>query len=96
MPVINIALPTVLPATVISAARVPRVAPVEITSVTIGPGTMTSTKVMSRKTEKRLRFISLVIPGRGRQAASPESILRSAGVWIPGSVAALAPRNDGD
>jgi hypothetical protein len=35
----------------INAARVPRVAPVVITSVTIGPGTITRTKVMSRKAE---------------------------------------------
>ena len=47
------ALPSVVPITVISAARVPRVAPVAITSVTIGPGTITRTKVMRRKAEKR-------------------------------------------
>lgn len=53
MPTSNAALPSVVPITVISAARVPRVAPVAITSVTIGPGTTTRTKVMSRKAEKR-------------------------------------------
>lgn len=47
------AFPSVVPITVISAARVPRVAAVAITKVTIGPGTMTRTNVMSRKAEKR-------------------------------------------
>jgi hypothetical protein len=42
-----------------------------------------------------MRF-SFVIPGR-REAASPESRPKlSASGWIPGSLAALAPRNDGD
>jgi len=47
------AVPSVVPITVISAARVPRVAAVAITNVTIGPGTITSTNVMRRKAEKR-------------------------------------------
>jgi hypothetical protein len=53
MQVINTALPSVEPSTVIKAARIPRVAPVVITNVTIGPGTMTRMNVMSRKAEKR-------------------------------------------
>ena len=53
MPASSAALPIVVPITVISAARIPRVAPVAITRVTIGPGTMTRTNVISRKAEKR-------------------------------------------
>src|SRR5215831_1632797 len=42
------------------------------------------------------RFMPIVvIPGR-RRAASPESIATDRGLWIPGSLAALGPRNDGD
>ena len=37
------ALPSVVPATVVSAARIPWLAPVAITKVTIGPGVMTRT-----------------------------------------------------
>src|SRR5712671_1248525 len=36
-----------------------------------------------------------VIPGR-REAASPESIATGRGLWIPGSLASLGPRNDGN
>jgi len=36
---------------------------------------------------------SEVVPGR-REAASPEPITTALGVWIPGSRAAHAPRND--
>src|SRR5690348_15734268 len=37
-----------------------------------------------------------VIPGRGRKAANPESrSMHRVQFWIPGSLAALASRNDG-
>ena len=37
----------------------------------------------------------LVIPGRRSEAeASPESMTTDRGVWIPGCLAALGPRND--
>ena len=55
------ALPSVVPITVCKAARVPRVAAVAITSVTIGPGTMTRMPVISRKAEKRCQFIVLFV-----------------------------------
>src|SRR5688500_12521394 len=45
-----------VPPTVTSAGRTPRVAPVAITRVTIGPGVITSTKVMRRKVAKSSRF----------------------------------------
>ncbi len=51
------ALPSVVPATVISAARTPCLAPVAITSVTIGPGVMINTKVMTRKAANKSQFI---------------------------------------
>ena len=53
MPASSAALPSVVPITVISAARVPRVAPVAITSVTIGPGTIDQDECNKRKAEKR-------------------------------------------
>src|SRR6202012_2348919 len=53
----NKALPKVVPATVVSAARTPRVAPVEMISVTIGPGAMIRTTVIRRKTVKSSIFM---------------------------------------
>lgn len=52
------ALPLEVPATVMSAARMPRVAPVEITSVTIGPGITTSTIVISRNPANSGQFMA--------------------------------------
>src|ERR1700722_20941156 len=54
----NNALPRVVPATVVSAARTPRVAPVEMTRVTIGPGAMIKTIVIRRKAVKSSIFMS--------------------------------------
>src|SRR3984957_20572745 len=54
----NNALPRVVPATVVSAARTPRVAPVEMIRVTIGPGTMIRTTVIRRKAVKSSMFMS--------------------------------------
>src|ERR1700733_236926 len=54
----NKALPRVVPATVVSAARTPRVAPVEMTRVTIGPGAMIRTIVIRRKAVKSSIFMS--------------------------------------
>jgi hypothetical protein len=51
-------LPVVAPATVVSAARVPCLAPVAMMSVTIGPGVRNSTTVISRKAENRCQFMS--------------------------------------
>src|ERR1039458_9270910 len=58
------ALPSVVPTTVASAGRTPRVAPVATTSVTIGPGVTTRTRVMSRKAAKSCGFISVLQPPR--------------------------------
>src|SRR6185312_3032699 len=58
------ALPRVVPATVVSAARTPRVAPVEMTSVTIGPGMTIRTIVMRRKAVKSWAF--MFAPARRR------------------------------
>src|SRR3984957_20693661 len=52
------ALPSVVPATVVNAARMPRVAPVEMIRVTIGPGTMIRTTVIRRKAVKSSVFMS--------------------------------------
>ena len=51
------ALPVEVPATVMSPARMPRVAEVEITSVTIGPGASNSTMVMARNPANRCQFM---------------------------------------
>ncbi len=57
MAVRSTALPVEVPATVTSAARTPRVAPVEITSVTIGPGARISTSVIKRKPANNCQFM---------------------------------------
>ena len=57
MPAIRNALPIVVPATVMSAARMPWLAPVAITSVTIGPGVTTRIMVISRKAANSSQFI---------------------------------------
>ncbi len=57
MAISNTALPAEVPATVTSAARTPRVAPVEITSMTIGPGVRSRRMVMARKPKNRCQFI---------------------------------------
>ena len=57
MPAISSALPVVVPATVTSAARTPWLAPVAITSVTIGPGVTTRIIVISRKAANSSQFI---------------------------------------
>src|ERR1035437_4127785 len=58
------ALPSVVPTTVASAGRTPRVAPVAMTSVTIGPGVMTRTNVISRNAAKSCKFISVLQSSR--------------------------------
>ena len=73
----NNALPRVVPATVVSAARTPRVAPVEMTRVTIGPGTMIRTTVIRRKAVKSSIFIlelrsRILNPGRGPEQPDRE------------------------
>ena len=50
----------VVPRTVVSAARTPRVAPVAITSVTTGPGVMIRTMVIRMKAVKSSMF--MVVP----------------------------------
>ena len=57
MAAISSALPSVVPATVISAARTPWLAPVAITSVTIGPGVTTRIIVITRKAANSSQFI---------------------------------------
>src|SRR5262245_61784302 len=52
------ALPSVVPTTVVSAARVPSRAPVAMTSVTIGPGVMTRTAVITRKAANSSQFMT--------------------------------------
>jgi hypothetical protein len=51
------ALPSEVPATVTRPARTPCVAPVDITSVTIGPGVSSSTTVTARKPANSCQFI---------------------------------------
>src|SRR5882724_146201 len=51
------ALPSVVPMTVVSAARVPSRAPVAMTSVTIGPGVSTITAVINRKAANSSQFM---------------------------------------
>ena len=55
--VISSALPVEVPATVMRPARRPRVAEVEITSVTIGPGAASSTRVRARNPANRCQFM---------------------------------------
>ena len=45
--------------TVVSAARVPSRAPVAMTSVTIGPGVMTRTAVITRKAANSSQFMTI-------------------------------------
>ena len=54
----RMALPSVVPATVVRAARIPWLAPVAITRVTIGPGVMTRTAVISRKAVNSSQFMA--------------------------------------
>src|SRR5215472_16359718 len=56
------ALPSVVPTTVVSAARVPSRAPVAMTSVTIGPGVMTRTAVIARKAANSSQFMTIYAP----------------------------------
>src|SRR5262245_63494931 len=56
------ALPSVVPTTVVSAARVPSRAPVAMTSVTIGPGVTTRTAVITRKAAKSSQFMTIYAP----------------------------------
>jgi hypothetical protein len=52
--------------------------------------------MMSRHKETRVPHSNTVIPGR-REAPNPEpSYEFRVGFWIPGSLALLAPRNDGE
>ena len=52
------ALPSVVPATVVSAAWIPWLAPVAMTNVTIGPGVMTRTAVISKKAANSSQFMT--------------------------------------
>src|SRR5262245_29882627 len=54
----RMALPSVVPMTVMSAARMPWLAPVAMTSVTIGPGVITMIDVISRNAANSSQFIS--------------------------------------
>src|SRR5829696_8793167 len=51
------AVPSTVPATVASPALIPCAAPVAMTSVTIGPGVMTRTKVITRKAANSSGFM---------------------------------------
>ena len=59
MHVSSTAVPTVAPATAVSPARTPWLAPVAITKVTIGPGTMIKTAVIRRKAANSSQFMEL-------------------------------------
>src|SRR5271157_5211335 len=63
--------PTVVPRTVVNAARTPCVAPVEMTSVTIGPRTTIRTAVMSRNAVNRVGFTCRSGTGLHRFIAVP-------------------------
>jgi len=69
-------LPSVVPATVVSAARIPWPAPVAITKVTIGPGVMMRTVVITRKAANSSQFMTIFDPpvltdARVRRARQP-------------------------
>jgi len=64
------ALPSVVPATVVSAARVPSRAPVAMTSVTIGPGVMTRTAVITRKAANSSQFMTILPHARSASSSA--------------------------
>ncbi len=74
MQVISTALPTVEPSTVIKAARIPRVAPVVITNVTIGPGTMTRMNDEQESGEEMVVHGTLELSSRGTGGAGEPGI----------------------
>jgi hypothetical protein len=53
----SMALPSVVPATVVSPAPMPSLAPVAMTKVTIGPGVTTRTTVMRKKAANSSQFM---------------------------------------
>jgi len=62
IPVSRTAVPSVVPATTVSAARMPRLAPVAMTNVTIGPGTMIKTAVITKKAANSSQFMRRLNP----------------------------------
>src|SRR5262245_48563888 len=54
----RMALPSVVPATVVSPAPMPSLAPVTMTKVTIGPGVTTRTTVMRKKAANSSQFMT--------------------------------------
>ena len=72
----RMALPNVVPATVVSPAPMPSLAPVAMTNVTIGPGVTTRTTVMRKKAANSSQFMIPTAIGYP-PFSSPSSLIRS-------------------